>query len=302
MNNRRADLPLWWLAVLTLSLAVLGVVIGRLQDNLLPQIISFCERSWREATEHAWLSGLGSLPLILGFSLMRGLRTAIRVVRDTQRWVTDLGDQVFPDKRLARIAHEAGLEGHVHLVSDARLYAVTVGLWRPRVLMSTAMVALLDDGELHAILTHERHHVMHRDPLKVWLAYTLTDALFFLPLARDLREAYMVRKELSADRDVIGSPRQKQDLARALLKLLDTDNAPSRSAIAVGQFSPARARLAQLTGEGASLVVLSRRRLAQSLIVGLAMLVIVAALFVEPSHAAKMAQCESIQLFTPLPG
>jgi Zn-dependent protease with chaperone function len=302
MASRQADRPLWWLVALLLLLTALATLAGRSSDDLYLQIANFCERSWREITEHAWLGGMASLPLILLVSLGRGLHTAVRVARSTQKWVAELGPTSLANGRLGRIAQEVGLEGRVHLVWENRLLALTTGIFRPRVLVSTGLVALLNDAELRAVLAHERHHVTHRDPLKVWLIYALANALFFLPLARDLREVYLVRKELAADRDAIRLPGQKRDLASALLKMLDAGASPALSPLAVGPFSPAQARLAQLTGEGVSLVGVSRRRLIQSFVVGLALLILVAALLVEPTHAAKMAQCEPTMPFTRIPG
>ena len=48
--------------------------------------------------------------------------------------------------------------------------AATVGLIAPRVILSPAFAAALDDRALAAVHAHERTHVRHRDPLRVWLA------------------------------------------------------------------------------------------------------------------------------------
>src|SRR5205823_14023272 len=54
--------------------------------------------------------------------------------------------------------------------------ALTYGLWRPTVLLSTWMVEQLDARELEAVLAHEIGHVARRDYLVTWLALVLRDA------------------------------------------------------------------------------------------------------------------------------
>ncbi len=59
--------------------------------------------------------------------------------------------------------------------------AATVGLIRPRVVISPQIVQVLDAAVLAAALAHERAHVRHRDPLRLWLAQIATDLLWPWP-------------------------------------------------------------------------------------------------------------------------
>lgn len=53
--------------------------------------------------------------------------------------------------------------------------AGTVGLLRPRVVISPELRAALDEAALQAAVEHERAHARHRDPLRLWLAQLATD-------------------------------------------------------------------------------------------------------------------------------
>jgi len=101
-------------------------------------------------------------------------------------------------------------------VDDADAYAFTQGLATPRIWLSTAMVDLLDEDELAAVLLHERHHLRQRDPLRVWLSRAVAHGLFFVPAAPALRNAYLVAKEMEAD----AASEADAALAGALVKLL----------------------------------------------------------------------------------
>jgi Zn-dependent protease with chaperone function len=51
----------------------------------------------------------------------------------------------------------------------------TVGLFRPHIVFAPQLAKRLDDLAIEAALAHERAHVRHRDPLRIWIAQLLTD-------------------------------------------------------------------------------------------------------------------------------
>ena len=68
------------------------------------------------------------------------------------------------------------------------------------VAVSRGLVESVSSDELAAVLHHERYHVANYDPLKVVLARSLPDSLFFLPALGELRGRYVAGRELAADR------------------------------------------------------------------------------------------------------
>jgi peptidase M48-like protein len=87
----------------------------------------------------------------------------------------------------------------VVLLDDPVPQAFCAGLLRPRIYLSTATVRGLEPDELEAVLAHERHHRLRRDPLRVALARALADAFFFLPVLRRLGVGHSALAELAAD-------------------------------------------------------------------------------------------------------
>jgi hypothetical protein len=94
--------------------------------------------------------------------------------------------------------------------------ALTVGLFRPRVVVSPAFSALLDDTSRSAMLAHERAHARHFDPLRLWLAQLATDVQWPLPGARARLDAYREALELARD-DEARLEVDGADLASAVL-------------------------------------------------------------------------------------
>lgn len=100
-----------------------------------------------------------------------------------------------------------------------RPLALTYGLFRPRVLISTWMVEHLDQRELEAVLAHELAHAARRDYLVVWLATVLRDAFFYLPTSWAAYRQLQREKELACDDLAIGATSRPLALASVLGKV-----------------------------------------------------------------------------------
>lgn len=176
----------------------------------------------------------------------------------------------------AGLARSLGLQDQLLVVvdGDAR-YAVTVGLIRPRVFISTALVGLLEPDELEAVLRHEAHHLRQRDPLRHLLGRAARRALFFAPMVSNLWDRYLTAAELAADGAAIEA-QGRLPLARALLKLFAAERGPAR--LVPGADSLADLRIASLIEPGAVAPLPRVRRLR----VAVSMLILLLALGLAP--------------------
>ncbi len=146
-------------------------------------------------------SGAFAVLLLAGRSVVRQLRASRRFVA----LLTVVGPAPFGPRRTLLFADDAPS-------------AFCAGLLRPRIFVSTGALAALGEGELHAVLAHERHHASARDPLRLLIARTVGDALFFLPGMRALAERYAALAEVAADGAAVeASDGDRRSLAAALL-------------------------------------------------------------------------------------
>lgn len=206
----------------------------------------------------AVLLGGGSLGLQLWhtFRLLRALEPQCR--------------ELSPE--MQSMAAELGLSGRLVVVDDGTPYTFSAGLLHPRVWLSTGLISLLSPEELDAVLRHERHHIDRRDPLRVLISRALAHALFFLPVARALRDSFLLAKEVDAD---VASGTDEW-LAMALLKLVQAGASlpPKASLAAIGPMDITGARIERLVRrERAGQIVIGRRSLWLSLFLGLAVVV-----------------------------
>ncbi len=242
-----ADGPLLSLALLALAvpagLLALAARLGLPEDPLVA-----CQTFL--ATVLARTANLG---LLLPVALVAACALAALLALAHQIWVTRrtlrrvLTDRIEADRALQIAALRCGLGGRLDLIDADEAFTFCYGLRRARVCISRGLVELLDRDELNSVLAHEAHHLRHRDPLKILIGRSLASALFFLPLAGALRNAFLTGKELSAD---AAAARRGGELplASALLKMLSAERPRwPAGVLAIGALSPTEARLLQLT-------------------------------------------------------
>jgi len=121
---------------------------------------------------------------------------------------------------LAHLARQLGVSAPSVRVSPTdRPLALTCGLRKPTILLSTWIVEHLDRRELEAVLTHELEHVARRDYLMIWLATMLRDAFFYLPTSWIAYRQLQQEKELACDDLASGVTQRPLALASALAKV-----------------------------------------------------------------------------------
>jgi Zn-dependent protease with chaperone function len=152
---------------------------------------------------------LGSLAFAV---LLLAARSALRQLRASRRALAGLRTvrpaPVGPPRTL--------------LFASSAPQAFCTGLWRPRLYLSDATLTVLTAAELDAVLAHEDHHLRHRDPLRIFFARMLSDALFFLPVLRRLSERYAALAELAADAAAVRRTNDPAPLASALVAFEDS--------------------------------------------------------------------------------
>ena len=113
-------------------------------------------------------------------------------------------------------------EAHVHgsavrVVPGRGLQAFCAGLLRPAVYVSEGALAA-DGPEVRAILAHEEHHRVRRDPLRLLCARIVADALRPLPPFASLAEREAALADLAADAATVEALGDRAPLASAFAR------------------------------------------------------------------------------------
>jgi Zn-dependent protease with chaperone function len=255
------------------ALAALAVALSATSLSLPPAgtLLAAC-RSWLVPFTHP------ARLLVLSLEVL-GLAVIYRAARSG--WRTYRASRLFV--RRLRPAGELAGAPRVLLVNNPEPQAFCAGLLRPRVYLSTGALERLDDAELRAVVAHEAEHALRRDPLRLFAAHVLSDALFFLPVMRRLHRRYASLAELAADEAAISSSGNAQPLASALLTFGELQ--------ATGVVGASTERIDHLLGER------PRWELPTSLLLGTTIsLAALAAVLITIAHATEGSQLSAATL------
>ncbi|MBP1964008.1 M56 family metallopeptidase [Paenibacillus aceris] len=111
-------------------------------------------------------------------------------------------------------------EHQLRIITSKIPTAMTIGFWKPQIILSTGLLDMLEPSELQAVIEHEKCHMKHRDPLAIFLLSVISKALRYIPIFTWIADKYPIMIELRADKYAIGQMNQPADLGSALLKLL----------------------------------------------------------------------------------
>lgn len=128
-----------------------------------------------------------------------------------------------------------------------RQLIATVGLFRPRILVSPRLDHVLDPQSFRAAIAHEQAHLRHRDPLRLWLAQLATDSQWPWPSARARYVEWRLSLELARDEEARARGIDGVDLASAILKVAGVSSAVcGEGAGFLGDGQRLRERIARL--------------------------------------------------------
>jgi Zn-dependent protease with chaperone function len=254
-----------FVAIVVVAGAVFGVFAGTACWIFSMVAYTVATRGVSTLTETGTLAALVLVALLVTASILaiRSFRAQAANTLRLTRWVRE--QSVALTSGLADAAVDADLDGRVRLVDADGAFSFAYGMTRPQVAVSRGLVESVSCNELAAVLHHERYHVANYDPLKVVIARSLPDALFFLPALGELRSRYVAARELAADRRAItksGTP----SVAGALFKVVGgPPDVDLGAAAAIGGDEALEARVTQLeSGSEPAAPPISRPRLLAS--------------------------------------
>lgn len=280
-------------ALITAAVAALGALgiaaLAAIVIGIFTACVVFLDEAQRVPVPALALTLLGLT------SMLAATRTLAAYIRE-QRLLRALPLEPLADEAARDIAKEAGVEGF-YTTPAQRPAGFCFGLLRPRVVVTAGLLAQLDVDERAAVLWHEAHHARGRVPLKCLLARLAASAFFWLPTLHDLRDRYLLVKEIAADRLAVART-SRRALAGALLAAAD----PVPGTVGIADAAALRAE--RLLDPAAKLPPLVRRGrlLASALAAALLTLLLHTRASVGVSDSAHLRSMLTAVSFHGLPG
>ena len=166
-----------------------------------------------------------ALPLLSGIYLAVILFLFIRFFRQyyyTSRLINTGLTKAPVEIRLflQQAATQLGVHKKIRIgFSDVISTPLTMGFWKPVILLPIAIASHLSIRQTEAIILHELNHIRKNDYLVNLLIVSLDIILFFNPFSRLLSAALLKERENSCDDIVLQFQYKPGDYARALLIL-----------------------------------------------------------------------------------
>jgi hypothetical protein len=134
------------------------------------------------------------------------------------------------------------------LASPEQFGIATIGLLRPHIVFAPELAKLLDDRAIQAALAHERAHVRHLDPLRIWIAQFVTDLQWPWTSAQRRFETWLAALEHARDDEARAEGIEGADLAAALVASVRFHNNINAGTCArlIGDGSALEERVARL--------------------------------------------------------
>ncbi len=219
-------------------------------------------------------------------SALQFMRVALAYARQ-RRVLHCLPLEGIEDGDLVEAVRSAGVH-RLFLTPGRRPAAFCFGLLRPRIVVTSGLLARLNREEQVAAVLHEAYHAREREPLRCFAGSLIARTFFWLPSIGDMLERYRLVKEIAADR--LATDRTS---TRALAGALSEVAGEATPAAAVGFAEFASTRIDRLFEPSAPLPSLWRPSRLLISVLGAAGLVL-AVTYPARLDVAEMARLQTI--------
>ena len=213
-----------------------------------------------------------------GFSVARASRAMVRSARHIRECRERSREIRLPGERNA-----------AWVIESAAPCVMLMGVFRPRIVVSRAVLAALSAEQLSAVIRHERAHEVHRDNLNRLLLLLAPGILPFASGFRKLEHAWARLAEWAADdRAVAGNARRSLSLAAALVRVARLGSAATVPALATSLMADGAdlsGRVDRLLGPAHRA---TRRRDREPILIATASLLLTGALIAMVAHPVTL--------------
>lgn len=235
----------------------------------------------------------------LEFAITGHLLAQVVVVTPAVLATASLGHAIaraWREARHVRRLLDSGLlwtaPGDAAVIAGVGVFVATVGISKPRLVVSTGALVTLDDDELAASLDHERGHIRRGHRFVLLACDVLMGLARFVPGARSARPEIVYQLERDADQWALRRDHDPVALARAICKAaLTPAAAPALTGLATGR-TVRRVETLLRTNRGLA----PRRRAITGMSVGLALTCLLALSAVPATAAAGVHEWRHHQL------
>jgi len=238
-------------AIVAPLLVFAGFVQAARQVSLTWQAISTaCVNTWNMILgllSHPTTIIIAAIAVLLGIGLLRGIFFIAWQFYKTKRLQRSLNAKVIQKHRLNKQYKS------IQVVDAKDPFAVTLGIRKPSIYVSTGLLKQLSDQETASVIAHEQHHLRHKHTFNNMLAHLVRSFIFFVPVMPALADSIILKQELEADNEAILTT-SRASLATAILKTMEGNICQRHFPVSAAPFSLMTDRTRAVLGEQVSVV------------------------------------------------
>jgi Zn-dependent protease with chaperone function len=157
---------------------------------------------------------------VIWCTLATALWSAVQTVYNTGRAYRKIAASRHSDVTDMDQTEAAAIPEDCILVPHQAPAAFTIGLFKPKIVLTTGLLDLLDPPEVQAVIFHEQYHRRYRDPLVICMLEIASKAMWYIPAFKWVSGIYKVAAEIMADKHAMTLMGGSDALGGALLKML----------------------------------------------------------------------------------
>lgn len=164
---------------------------------------------------------------------------------------------------LNRLENLYELKNKIILLNDKKPLAFCMGIFTPKIYLSSGLLKIMNNKELEAVILHEKYHMENKDNLFLVGLHFLKNLLFFFPFTRDLVHNFEQKEEIYADQKAareIGT-----SSVVAALKKMFVYNDNNQYALSFSKSKDIEARIYNLIGKSHSRLPIQIKNIAISI-------------------------------------
>lgn len=252
-------------AIFAIGLYMLFSLVTKIAPLTVSHTVYYCQK----AINNILLTLPHALPPLLTFILLSifiiGFTSlALKLLRTALFIRKIMGTRVITPKKIGNITKELKITTKVDVVESDLYSPFCYGLLKPRICISLKLVNSLSTGEIKTVLLHESYHLNNKDPLKILLSEIAASMFFFVPILKDIRNYYILSKEIAADQLAVKLA-GVENLRLVLIKILSSPTPVFSGVASFGSYKDLEQRVCVLASNHKIRVKVSLLRLSISL-------------------------------------
>jgi len=180
-------------------------------------VIEQCS-GWLTSNGYGWL--VPALDALVLYTLAAALWHVVRQLQLSRQAARHFAGWINEERTVSLNRTYCGGRREVLVVDREDAIALTMGFFRPQIVLSTGLLDMLQEEEAAAVIQHEIYHKRNRDPMKTAFMHICSAVFWYIPILRWCCSQYRIARELLADAYAIRNTGSAIGIGSALLKLM----------------------------------------------------------------------------------